>query len=235
MTMTSTNISARRRLTSEQRREVLLDAAARVFAAHGYHAASIEQIAREAGITKPVIYHHFQSKKQLHRALFEHYAKQLLATAASHGQHGTPKERFRDLIAGMFAFAHDQPHIWQLLLGESSDPETALLQRQLRTVGTEQSAARLLDTAGLRFDRRLSRRKTAQAVAELVRSAVDGLISWSLQHPEVPRVALIDVATELVWTGLGPDQLSLAQRSRAHTEKKVGGDSAGRRRRLRER
>lgn len=202
MATVRTNTQARRRLTSEQRREVLLDAAARVFAAHGYHAASIEQIATKAGITKPVIYHHFPSKQQLHRAVFQHYAKQLLATAASHGQHGTPKERFRDLVAGMFAFAHDQPHVWQLLLGDSTDPETALLQRQLRAVGTEQSAARLLDTADLHFDRRLSRRRAAQAAVELVRSAIDGLINWSLQHPEVSRAALIDIATELVWSGL---------------------------------
>jgi len=202
MPLVRTNIPARRRLTSEQRRDVLLDAAARVFATHGYHAASIEQIATQAGITKPVIYHHFPSKKQLHRAVFEHYAQQLLATAASHGHDGTPKERFRDLVAGMFAFAHEKPHAWQLLLGDSSDPETALLQRQLRAAGTEQSAARLLDAADLRFDHRLSQRKTAEAVAELVRSAVDGLVSWSLQHPEVSRAALIDIATELVWSGL---------------------------------
>ena len=202
MATARTDISTRQRLTSEQRRDVLLDAAARVFAAHGYHAASIEQIAGEAGITKPVIYHHFPSKQHLHRAVFEHYAQQHLATAASHGHDGTPKERFRDLVAGMFAFAHEKPHAWQLLLGDSSDPETALLQRQLRAAGTEQSAARLLDAADLRFDHRLSQRKTAEAVAELVRSAVDGLVSWSLQHPEVSRAALIDIATELVWSGL---------------------------------
>ncbi|MGO9760695.1 MAG: TetR/AcrR family transcriptional regulator [Solirubrobacteraceae bacterium] len=200
-TTVRTDTSTRRRLTSEQRREVLLDAAARVFAAHGYHAASIEQIAGEAGITKPVIYHHFPSKKQLHRAVFEHYAQQLLATAARHGQHGTPKERFRGLVAGMFAFAHAQPHIWELLLGDSSDPETALLQRQLRAVGTKQSAARL-DAFELPFDRRLGRRKTAEAIAELVRSAVDGLVSWSLQHPEVSQAALTDIASELIWGGL---------------------------------
>jgi AcrR family transcriptional regulator len=192
----------RRRLTSEQRREVLLDAAARVFAAHGYHAASIEQIANEAGITKPVVYHHFASKQQLHRAVFEHYARLLLSTAASHGQQGTPKERFRGLVAGMFAFAHERPYVWQLLLGASSDPETADLQRQLRAVGTEQSASRLLEATGLPFDGRLSRRKAAQAAAELVRSAVDGLISWSLQHPEIPRAALIDMSTDLLWNGL---------------------------------
>lgn len=198
----ATDISTRLRLTGDQRREALLEAAARVFALHGYHAASIEKIAGEAGITKPVIYHHFASKEQLHRAVFEHYAQQLLTMAASHGRDGTPKARFRDLVAGMFAFAHDQPHIWHLLLGDSGDPETARLQRQLRAAGTELSATRLLDAADLRFDRRLGQRNTAEAVAELVRSAVDGLVTWSLDHPKAPQAALIDTATELLWTGL---------------------------------
>ena len=190
------------RLNSEQRREVLLDAAARVFAAHGYHAASIEQIAREAGITKPVIYHHFASKQDLHRAVFEHYGQQLLLTATSRGQHGSPRERFGDLVRGMFAFAHQNPHVWQLLLGASNDPETAILQQQLRTIGTQQSAARLLATPSFQPDQRLSRKKTAEVAAELIRSAVDGLVTWSLHHPSVPHAALADAATDLIWNGL---------------------------------
>ncbi|HYB23676.1 MAG TPA: TetR/AcrR family transcriptional regulator [Solirubrobacteraceae bacterium] len=191
-----------RRLSAEQRREALLDAAARVFATHGYHAASIAQIAEQAGITKPVIYHHFPSKQQLHRAVFEHYAALLLATAASLGQYGTPQERLRDLVRGMFAFAHEHPYVWQLLLGDSNDPETAQLQQQLRAAGTQQSAQRLLATATFGAGPRLSRTKAAEATAELVRCAVDGLITWSLRHPRVPHMALADAATELIWNGL---------------------------------
>jgi len=192
----------RGRMTAEERRENILDAAARVFAARGYHAASVAEIADAAGISKPVIYNHFASKLDLHRASFQHHSERLLATAASFGQTGTLEERFRDLVRGMFAFAHANPHAWQFLLGDSSDPETAELQRQLREVGTQQSAARLLETADYQPRGRLSRRAAATAHAELVRSAVDGLITWSLHHENASRTALADTAKDLIWSGI---------------------------------
>lgn len=192
----------RPRLSSEQRRAVILDSAARVFAERGYHAASISEIARAAGITKPVIYHHFASKKELHSAVFEHYATELLSVAADHGRHGTPRERFHDLVSGMFAFAHARSHVWQLLLGDSTDPETAGMQQQLRDLGTSASAQRLLAEPTFQPSPGLSRRKAAEVIAELTRSAVDGLVTWSLRHPNVSRAALIDSAVDLLWPGL---------------------------------
>jgi AcrR family transcriptional regulator len=192
----------RQRLSSDRRRAVVLDSAAHVFAERGYHAASIAEIARRAGITKPVIYHHFASKQELHTAAFEHYAAELLSVAASHGQHGSPRERFHDLVTGMFTFAHAKPHIWQLLLGDSTDPETARLQHQLRDIGTSASAQRLLSEPTFQPDSGLSRRKAAEVIAQLTRSAVDGLVTWSLRHPKVPRAALVDSAVDLLWPGL---------------------------------
>jgi AcrR family transcriptional regulator len=201
-TKTPTPPAPRRRLTAEQRREVLLAAAAQVFAVHGYHGASIEEIALRAGITKPVIYHHFASKQELHAAVFEHYAAQLLAAATTYGQSGSLRERFHDLVRGMFSFAHENPDVWQLLLGDSHDPETARLQQQLRAAGTRHAAERLLAEPSFQPETTLSRRKAAEVVAQLTRSAVDGLVSWSLEHPKAPRNALIETATELLWMGL---------------------------------
>jgi AcrR family transcriptional regulator len=201
-TKTPPSPTPRKRLSSEQRREVLLAAAAQVFALHGYHGASIEEIAQRAEITKPVIYHHFASKQELHAAVFEHYARQLLDAAGSYGQSGSLRERFHDLVRGMFSFAHENPHVWQLLLGDSHDPETAPLQQRLRATGTRHVAERLLAEPTFQPETPLSRRKAAEVVAQLTRSAVDGLVSWSLEHPKTPRAALTETAAELLWTGL---------------------------------
>lgn len=194
--------ASRSRLSSEQRRGVILESAARVFAERGYHAASISEIARAAGITKPVIYHHFASKQELHSVVFERYSSELLSVAAAHGREGSPRERFHDLVGGMFAFAHSKPHVWHLLLGDSTDPETAGLQQQLRDVGTSASAQRLLAEPTFQPSSALSRRSAAEVTAELTRSAVDGLITWSLRYPKVSRAALIDSAVDLLWPGL---------------------------------
>ena len=71
-------IAARQRLTRDERRERILEAASQVFADRGYEGASIEEIAEAAGITRPVIYDHFDSKRDLHISLLELHVEQLL-------------------------------------------------------------------------------------------------------------------------------------------------------------
>ena len=64
----------RRRLTAEERRAGILDAALAVFSARGYYPSSIDDIAREAGISKALIYEHFESKQGLYADLLERNA-----------------------------------------------------------------------------------------------------------------------------------------------------------------
>jgi AcrR family transcriptional regulator len=53
------------RLSAPERRRQLLDCALGVFAARGFHGASMNDIAETAGVTKPVLYQHFDSKRNL--------------------------------------------------------------------------------------------------------------------------------------------------------------------------
>ena len=53
------------RMPAAQRRTQLLDTAVHVFAERGYHAASMNDVAEAAGVTKPVLYQHFSSKRDL--------------------------------------------------------------------------------------------------------------------------------------------------------------------------
>src|SRR5437867_9225014 len=69
---------ATRRLSAEARRAQLLDVARTVFAADGYHGAAMEMIASSAGVTKPVLYQHFESKKELYLALLQEDMSRLL-------------------------------------------------------------------------------------------------------------------------------------------------------------
>jgi AcrR family transcriptional regulator len=59
------------RLPAAQRREQLLDTAAKLFAVHGYAGATTAQIAKAAGVTEPIIYRHFESKRDLFIALIQ--------------------------------------------------------------------------------------------------------------------------------------------------------------------
>ena len=56
---------ATRRLPAEERREEIIRAALRVFTATSYAGATTAEIAREAGVTEPILYRHFASKRAL--------------------------------------------------------------------------------------------------------------------------------------------------------------------------
>jgi AcrR family transcriptional regulator len=83
------------RLPASARREQLLDVALQVFARQGYHGASMNDVADAAGVTKPVVYQHFDSKRDLYLALLDAVGERLLtaiytATAgATSGKHVT--------------------------------------------------------------------------------------------------------------------------------------------------
>jgi AcrR family transcriptional regulator len=66
------------RLPRDQRRIQLLDAASEVFAAKGYHAAAMDDIADVAGVSKPVLYQHFPSKLDLYLALLDQSCDRLV-------------------------------------------------------------------------------------------------------------------------------------------------------------
>lgn len=63
--MADQSSATRKRMKAPQRRDAILDAAERSFARLGYHAAGMAEIAAGAGITQPMLYRHFSSKREL--------------------------------------------------------------------------------------------------------------------------------------------------------------------------
>jgi len=61
----------RQRLTAGERRQAVLDTACRVFAVSSYRGATTAEIAREAGISEPILYRHFGSKRDLYLACLD--------------------------------------------------------------------------------------------------------------------------------------------------------------------
>src|SRR4051795_8352795 len=75
--MTSVDLRDRRRLPVAERRELITEAAGRLFGERGYAGTRLEDIAAAAGVTKPVVYRHFDSKKSLYLALLERHRADL--------------------------------------------------------------------------------------------------------------------------------------------------------------
>jgi AcrR family transcriptional regulator len=79
----------RTRLTAEQRRETILEAATEVFAASGYRAGKVSDVAARIGVTEPVIFQNFGSKAALFAAVLDRLADQVRASLDGlAGHHG---------------------------------------------------------------------------------------------------------------------------------------------------
>jgi AcrR family transcriptional regulator len=68
------------RLPASERREQLLHVALETFARQGYHGTSMNDVALAAGVTKPVLYQHFGSKRELYRSLLEAVGERLISS-----------------------------------------------------------------------------------------------------------------------------------------------------------
>jgi AcrR family transcriptional regulator len=116
------------RLPADQRKRQLLDVACSIFAERGFHATAMDDVASAAGVTKPVLYQHFPSKRALYIELLDDVGRQLLAELQSAPSHApTGRERVEAGFTAYFRFVTDNPPAFRMLFGASArnDPEFA--------------------------------------------------------------------------------------------------------------
>jgi AcrR family transcriptional regulator len=106
------------RLPGPRRRRQLLDVAVPVFAERGFHGTSMEDVAEAAGVTKPVLYQHFSSKRELYLELLDDVGSRLVdeVTSAVDGATG-PRAQVEAGFSAYFSFVAEQSHAFRLLFG----------------------------------------------------------------------------------------------------------------------
>jgi AcrR family transcriptional regulator len=107
-------------MSAEQRREQLLDATKQIVAARGFHAVSIEAVAREAGITRPIVYGHFRDLPGLLEALVEREGaralSQLVTVRPGDLDRGDAREVLLSALRGYLEAVRADPATWRLVL-----------------------------------------------------------------------------------------------------------------------
>ncbi|HEX4463826.1 MAG TPA: TetR/AcrR family transcriptional regulator [Solirubrobacterales bacterium] len=195
----------RHRLTPAARRELILGGAMRVFAEHGYEAASIGEIAQEAGITPAVIYDHFSSKVALAIELLERQTEELFDTvgAALEAAPQEPEALIRAGIEAYFGYVEEHPSAWRMLFRDPPrDPEVTAAYARLNARATQGIAAFLNAGAGGALAEEEDSELVLEMFAELLKVAQNGLASWWYEHPEVPREEVVRRLLEFCWTGM---------------------------------
>jgi AcrR family transcriptional regulator len=207
------NAAPRRRLTGEERRTGILDAALTAFSKSGYHAASIDDIAREAGVSKALIYEHFASKQELYADLIARNARELtqrIGAALVGVELESSASRLATGLDAFFAFVEERRDAWRMLFRDVSDPDTAaVLDRMLEQVTAEVTVLISQDPGasglGSAEDERALR-----LLGEMLVGGAQSLANWWAANPEAPREQMVAIAMDFAWLGL--ERLSRGER-----------------------
>jgi AcrR family transcriptional regulator len=204
----------RRRLPAAERRELIEQAATRVFAEHGYAGASIDEIARRSGVTPPVVYDHFASKLALFTRLLERTRDELLAMwvaelggdvdrraspAAPEGRN--PLSLRMERAFGAWARYVEQNRFASRMyfLEATGEPQARAAHREIQAQGRAALSAILGRQPGAQ---RIARDADGlEMAAETMRAGLAGLAIWWDEHPHVPRERIVETAMNVLWTG----------------------------------
>lgn len=190
---------ATRRLTAEARRAQLLSVAREVFAEDGYHGAAMEKIAQRAGVTKPVLYQHFEGKKELYLALLDSDMARLLAQVSGAIESASDNpERIQKGLAAYFNYIDANVDSFRLLFRETmgADPEF------------RESIDRFHDAAATTVGAIISE-ETGKSLelAELLARGIMGMSEaaatwWIDRKQQIDKAELVKDLSELAWRGL---------------------------------
>jgi AcrR family transcriptional regulator len=187
------------RVPGRVRAEQLLDVAERLFADAGYSATSIDAIAGEAGVTRPMVYAHFGSKDGIYLACLRRARTQLEAmlfeAMATASDLRTQIERGADAY---FRFVESDPARWRVLFGGDAAVSGAVAEEAMQLhLATERRFADLLAGRSVSEDE-----QRVLAFSHAVGGAAHQLAQWWLRTPGIPRERVVEWYCAVTWEGV---------------------------------
>ena len=188
----------RTRLPRPQREQQILDVAHARFAQHGFAAVTMEDVAADAGVTKPLLYNYFGNKERLYLACMERAGDALLATVLAAVAHASgPDDALRRGLHAFFAFVDEDRDAWRVLFGETLPAGGEIARR------VSEYRERLLALVAQANIQRLPEHRRAEhateieAIAVALLGAAEALARWWLRTGGMPAA---DAAELLIAT-----------------------------------
>jgi len=186
------------RLGADERRAQLLEAALETFGAKGFTATSMNDVAGAAGVTKPVVYQHFDSKHHLYLELLSQTGAQLVAAiqdavAAAEG----PRQQVENAFHAYVDFFAQAPARFTVVYGQGVrlDPSFATELAAIEDISMAFTAD-MIEIAGLSRDDRLF-------VARSLVSILEGAVRrWIHQGATRDPSEVATLMSEFAWRGL---------------------------------
>jgi AcrR family transcriptional regulator len=190
-------VKPRKRLPIEERRVLIVEAAGRLFGDRGYEATRLDDVAAAAGVTKPILYRHFDSKQALYLALLQRHRDDLGSFAGAIPPQGPPEERLRMVLELWFAYVEAHSYAWKMLFRDTSGgPEIQDFRLEVHA----RARAVLVEMIRSLSEVPIPRREL-EPLAELMSMGMASLVLWWMDNPGASREAIVD-AMSRVWAGL---------------------------------
>lgn len=202
----------KQRLTAAERRLQLMAVARSVFATKGYESTAIEEVAMQAGVSKPIVYEHFGSKEGLYAAVVEREMDRLVSDVNEGISHGTPKQRFEAAVIAFMTYAQNEPAGF------------AVLTRDSPLANARRGLTRVIDDLALRigeiFRVEFAAAGYDQESGPIYANALLGMVTqvgqwWAAEDNGFSLDHVVKHLTDIGWTGLrGLRRLPRSQRQR---------------------
>lgn len=195
--------TATRRLARADREQQVLRVAREQFARRGFAAVTMEDIAQEVGVKKPLLYAYFGNKDRLYEACMSPAGDALIeAIVAAVARARTPAEALRRGVIAFYDFVDRDRDAWRVLFDETvpQSGEIADVADRYRDRLLEMLAQAMV--ALMPPHRRTGSRATIEASSVMVMSAAEGLARWWLRTGAMPAREAAELLIATVEPGL---------------------------------
>jgi AcrR family transcriptional regulator len=187
-----------KRLTGAQRRAQLLRVGRAVFAKHGYDGGSVEEIARAAGVSKPIVYEHFGGKEGIYAVIVDREMDALVQRIATVISEGSPRQRFERAVLAFMTYVKDEPDGFAVL---TRDAPMSIEGRGLPSVISE-----LADRVGDIFYQQLKDAGLNPKFAPVYAYSLIGMVTlsgqWWLENQDLDMETVAKHVAAMGWMGL---------------------------------
>jgi AcrR family transcriptional regulator len=196
--------TTRKRLSRGERYDLILEEAIDVFGSRGYHNVSMDDVAESAGVSKALVYQHFESKDELYMEVQRHFQQQIAETVLpAWSADRPPEERFWRGFVAFFEFVEQNKEAWGVLYRDAVEIDQSMIK------GIHSINAELAETIAEAFLVVLKERgnsnpimsQYALAAGHAVVGSCHALADFWLDHPEESVLRMAATGMAVLWQG----------------------------------
>jgi AcrR family transcriptional regulator len=185
-------------MSGKERREQLLVVGRSLFAERGYEATSVEEIAAQAGVSKPVVYEHFGGKEGLYAVVVDREMSTLLSMVTSALTGGHPRELLEQAALALLDYIESSTDGFRILVRDSPVAQsTGTFASLISDIATQ-----VEDILGVEFAQRGFDPKLAPMYAQMLVGMTALTGQWWLEVRSPPKAEVAAHLVNLSWNGL---------------------------------